>query len=68
MQATDEIKTARRFTKDGGDWAIKCGHCGQIIGVDDGDLDGTPRGEQYQHRVCGGWTQVSSGAAFVKEL
>lgn len=64
---SDEIKTVRRFSKDGGDWCIKCAHCGQIIGVDDGD-DGTPRGEQYQHRACGGWNEVSHGARFVKEL
>jgi hypothetical protein len=67
MSASDEIKTARRFSKDGGDWVIKCGHCKDIIGVDDGD-DGTPRGEQYQHRKCGGWTQVDYDANFVREL
>lgn len=64
---SDEIKTVRRFTKDGGDWAIKCAHCGQIIGVDDGD-DGTPRGEQYLHKQCGGWNYVSDTAAYVAEL
>lgn len=67
MHAADEIKIARRYSKDAGDWAIKCAHCGQIIGVEDGD-DGTPRGEQYQHRACGGWTMVDGDARFVREL
>ncbi|WP_042298999.1 hypothetical protein [Paraburkholderia kururiensis] len=63
----DEIKSVRMFSKDGGDWIIKCRHCQNIIGVDDGDTDGTPRGEQYKCR-CGGWNSVSYSAAYVKEL
>jgi len=63
----DEIKTIRRFSKDGGDWIIKCGHCKNIIGVEDGCDDGTPRGEQYTCR-CGGWNYVDSDASFAREL
>ena len=63
----NEIKTVRRYTKDGGDWAIKCGHCKQIIGVEDGETDGTPRGEQYKCR-CGGWNDVATTATYVREL
>ncbi|MGA3983019.1 hypothetical protein ACI2VH_01910 [Ralstonia nicotianae] len=46
MGEPTEIKTVRSYMKDGGDWAIRCGHCGRIFGVDEGD-DGTPRGEQW---------------------
>ena len=62
-----EFKVARRFSKDGGDWVIRCGHCKNIIGVDDGEEDGTPRGEQYKCR-CGGWNEVHSDASYVREL
>ena len=66
---TDEIKIARRFSRDtDGEWIIKCGHCKRIMGVEAGDDDGTPRGEQYQDRQCNGWTEVSAEASFVKEL
>jgi hypothetical protein len=64
---TDEILTTRRFSKDGGDWVIKCGHCKNTIGVDGGEDDGTPRGEQYQCR-CGGWNEVEHSARFVVTL
>ena len=63
----DEIKTAHRYSRDGGDYCIRCGHCQQVIGIE-GDDPSEIRGEQYRHRRCGGWTQVSFGAHFVKEL
>lgn len=65
--ATDEIKTVRLVTKDGGDYCIRCGHCKQLIAIGGDDLSEV-RGEQYQHRRCGGWNEVSSDARFVKEL
>lgn len=64
---SDEIKPIRQFSKDGGDWCIKCGHCGNIIGVEEGEEDGTPRGEQYKCR-CGGWNKVHHDASYVREL
>ncbi|MDF0506528.1 hypothetical protein POK33_37885 [Burkholderia cenocepacia] len=67
MSTLDEIKPIRQFTKDGGDWAIKCGHCDRIIGVEDGEEDGTPRGEQYECR-CGGWNSVDFDASYTREL
>ncbi len=63
----DEFHIAKRFSKDGGDWVIKCGHCKNIIGVEDGEDDGTPRGEQYKCR-CGGWNEVDRDASFAREL
>ncbi len=66
-EITDEIKTVRRYSKDGGSWCIRCVHCREVIYVEDGDDDGTPRGEQYRCR-CGGWNEVGVNAAFVREL
>ncbi|WP_321967024.1 hypothetical protein [Burkholderia cepacia] len=67
MNELDEIKVAKRFCKDGSEWAIRCEHCREVIYVEDGD-DGTPRGEQYRHRACGGWNEVSVDATLVKDL
>lgn len=65
--ATDEIKPVHRVSKDGGDYVVHCPHCGQIIGIAGADLSEI-RGEQYQHRRCGGWLQVVYNARFVREL
>jgi hypothetical protein len=65
--APNEIKTVRRVTKDGGDYCVKCPHCKQLIGIAGDDMSEI-RGEQYQHRLCGGWLEVSTNAVFVKEL
>lgn len=54
-------------TRDGGSYCVRCPHCKQILGIDGDDLSEI-RGEQYQHRACGGWLEVSSGARYVKEL
>ena len=80
MQVEDEIKTVRRVSSDGGDYCVKCPHCGAVIGIEGADLSEI-RGEQYQHTRrdwqgphgmkssgCGGWLQVSHDAAFVREL
>ena len=65
--ATDEIKTVRRVSKDGGDYCVKCPHCESVIGIEGNDLSEI-QGEQYQHRRCGGWLQVDHDARFVSEL
>lgn len=65
--ATDEIKTVRRVTKDGGSYAVKCPHCGSVIGVEGEDISEV-RGEQYKHFSCGGWMRVDYDARFVREL
>lgn len=65
--ATDEIKTVNRVSKDGGDYVVKCPHCGDIIGVEGDDLSEI-QGEQYRHRSCGGWLQIDFQARFVREL
>ncbi|WP_429499491.1 hypothetical protein ACQUFY_21720 [Robbsia andropogonis] len=63
---TDEILLVRRFAKDtDGSYVIKCRHCRNVIGVEDGEDDGTPRGEQYKCR-CGGWNQVDFDAVQVR--
>lgn len=65
--ATDEISTVHRVNKDGGSYAVKCPHCGSIIGVEGEDLRDV-RGQQYIHFRCGGWMQVDYEARFVHEL
>lgn len=80
MQVNNEIKTVRRVSKDGGDYCVKCPHCGGVIGIEGADLSEI-QGEQYQHKRrewqdpcgmksfgCDGWLQVSSRAVFVAEL
>ena len=80
MPATDEIKPVHCVSKDGGDYCVKCPHCGDIIGIDGADLSEI-RGEQYHHKKrewqgpngkrfngCDGWLEVSDNAVFVKEL
>jgi hypothetical protein len=59
QQATDEILTVSRVAKDSdGSWIVKCPHCKRVIGLEDGPI----RGEQFQHRACGGWLEVSHDA------
>lgn len=67
QQATDEIKSVRRVSKDAGDYVVRCPHCQSIIGIEGDDLSEI-RGEQYQHRMCGGWLMVEHDARFVREL
>lgn len=75
-QATDEILTVQRVSKDGGTYCVKCPHCKEIIGIDGDDLSEI-RGEQYQHKRreyqgargpkfigCDGWLEVSRTAVF----
>ncbi len=67
-QATlDEIRTVKRVTRDGDGYAVICPHCNRVIGIEGDDLSEI-RGEQYQHRSCGGWLEVSHDAVFVKQL
>lgn len=65
--ATDEIITVKRVIKDGGAYCARCPHCKDLIGLEGDDLSEI-RGEQYQHRACGGWLQVAHEARFVREL
>ena len=66
-EATDEILPVYRVTKDGGDYTVKCPHCRRLIGLDGDDLSQI-RGEQFQHKHCGGWLEVVSSARFVPVL
>ena len=52
---------------DGGDYIVRCPHCSQVIGLAGDDLSEI-RGEQFQHKQCGGWLEVSRNARFVREL
>lgn len=65
--ATDEILDVHRLSRDGGDYIAKCPHCGEIIALEGDDLS-EMRGEQYQHRKCGGWLQVTHNACYVRTL
>jgi len=80
MTATDEIKTVRAVSKDGGDYCVKCPHCGEVIGIEGDDLSQI-RGGQFQHKRkewqgargmrssgCDGWLQVSQRAVFFPVL
>ena len=64
---SDEILTVKLVTRDGGNYAIRCPHCKQIIGIDGEDLSEIC-GEQYHHLRCDGWSQISYDARYVKEL
>ena len=64
---SDEIKKVYRVSVDGGDYVVRCPHCHQIIGIEGNDLSEI-QGEQYHHRACGGWLQVSYEACYVREL
>ena len=65
--ANDEIKPVSRVTKDGGDYTVKCPHCLRLIGLEGDDLSQI-RGEQFQHKHCGGWLEVTHEARFVPVL
>lgn len=54
-------------SRDGGSYCIRCPHCKEIIGIDGDDMSEI-RGEQYQHKQCGGWSEISHSARYVKEL
>jgi hypothetical protein len=64
-KASPEILTVHVVTKDGGDYCVKCPHCGDFIGIEGDDLSEI-RGEQYQHKRCGGWLEVSASARFAR--
>lgn len=74
------ILPVKRVSKDGGDYCVKCPHCGEIIGIQGDDMSEI-RGEQFQHKKreypgprgmktsgCDGWLEVTQNAVFVKEL
>lgn len=63
----NEILTVHKVTKDGGDYTVRCPHCKALIGLEGDDLSEV-RGEQFQHRACAGWLEVSQDARFVKSL
>lgn len=64
---SDEILTVNLVSRDGGSYCIRCPHCKEIIGIEGDDMSEI-QGEQYQHRQCGGWSQISYVARYVKEL
>lgn len=66
-EATDEILPVFRVTKDCGDYMVKCPHCLRLIGLEGDDMSQL-RGEQFQHRHCGGWLGVAINARFVPVL
>lgn len=68
QSASDEILLVRQVSRDTDrSYIVRCPHCSQVIGLEGDDLDEI-RGEQYQHKRCGGWLEVSGTAAFVREL
>lgn len=66
-EADDTIKPVARVSKDGGDYVAKCPHCRKVIGLEGDDLSQL-RGEQFQHKACGGWLEVVHSARFVATL
>lgn len=66
-EASDEILPVDRVTKDSGDYTVKCPHCSRLLGVEGDDMSQI-RGEQFQHRYCGGWFEVTRSARFVAAL
>lgn len=64
---SDEILEVSKVSKDGGDYCVICPHCKDLIGIEGDDLSEI-QGEQYQHKRCGGWLEVSNDAHFVKGL
>ncbi|SEJ45863.1 hypothetical protein SAMN05216201_10948 [Pseudomonas linyingensis] len=68
QSASDEILLARQVSRDTDrSYIVRCPHCSQVIGVEGDDLDEI-RGEQYQHKGCGGWLEISDTAAYVPVL
>lgn len=68
QSTSDEILLVRQVSRDTDrSYIVRCPHCSQVIGIEGDDLDEI-RGEQYQHKRCGGWLEVSETAAFVREL
>lgn len=65
--ATDEILEVSRVSREQGEYIVKCPHCGAVIGLEGDDLS-EMRGEQYHHKLCGGWLMVGYDARYVKEL
>ena len=67
---TDEIKSVSRVSRDGGDYVVKCPHCGWVIGVEGDDLSDI-QGGQYQHKNngrCNGWFEITRNARLVREV
>lgn len=64
---SNAILSVIRVSKEAGDYIVKCPHCKSIIGIEGNDLSEI-RGEQYNHRACGGWLEVSHDARFAREL
>lgn len=74
------ILPVRKVTRDGGDYAVACPHCKDIIGIEGEDLSEI-RGEQFHHRKreypgpkgsksigCDGWLEVTQDAIFSRTL
>lgn len=66
--SSDEILLVRQVSRDTDrSYIVRCPHCSQVIGIEGDDLDEI-RNEQYQHKLCGGWLEISDTAAFVPKL
>lgn len=66
--ASDETLLVSQVGRDTDrSYTARCPHCHEVIGLEGDDIDEI-RGEQYQHKRCGGWLEVCNAAAFVHEL
>ncbi|MBV2131999.1 hypothetical protein KRX52_04200 [Pseudomonas sp. MAP12] len=66
--APDEILLVRQVSRDTDrSYVVRCPHCSQVIGIEGDEIDEV-RGEQYQHKRCSGWLEVSNTAVSVREL
>lgn len=64
MIATDEILDVSTYARVSGEILVKCPHCQTILVLEDGDF----KGEQFTHKLCGGWFEVSHDAKNRLEL
>jgi hypothetical protein len=60
--STDVILDITEYDRDDGDVIVKCPHCQRILRLQSGPF----KGEEFQHRVCGGWLGVSYDARRMK--
>lgn len=68
QSTSDEILLVRQVSRDTDrSYIVRCPHCSKVIDLEGDDIDEI-RGEQYQHKRCGGWLEISDTAAFVREL
>ena len=63
MSDKNEIKPVRRYMREGGSYLILCAHCKRTMYV-----EGPVKGEDYQDRLCGGWSGITFDAQEVVQL